>query len=153
MVIGQVEIRKGSMLKTEFNKLINKLVIDRCVDQPYPAPYGFIKNTLAEDGDPLDFFYVGLVHLEENMLFKVCLQGVILVEDNGVKDHKLLVKLENDYVDPITAAGKLGEIKQFLKTYKPGVKVLGVKGLKEAEKILKKSQKNFDDLIYMEDVL
>jgi inorganic pyrophosphatase len=51
-----VEIPKGSRNKYEFNHRTDRLRLDRMLFSPvhYPADYGFVPDTLAEDGDPID---------------------------------------------------------------------------------------------------
>src|SRR5262245_66031466 len=51
-----IEIPKGSKLKYELDKRTGLLMLDRVLYSAvhYPACYGFIPQTLAEDGDPLD---------------------------------------------------------------------------------------------------
>ena len=54
--IGVVEISKGSKQKYEMDKKTGLLRLDRILytSTHYPANYGFIPHTLAEDNDPLD---------------------------------------------------------------------------------------------------
>ncbi len=51
-----VEIPSGSRNKYEFDRELDAIVLDRRLftSMAYPADYGFIDGTLAEDGDPLD---------------------------------------------------------------------------------------------------
>jgi inorganic pyrophosphatase len=55
-VIVFVEIPSGSRNKYEFDESLDSIVLDRRLftSMSYPADYGFIEGTLAEDGDPLD---------------------------------------------------------------------------------------------------
>src|SRR2546428_11278569 len=55
-VLVIVEIPKGSRNKYELDKATGRMVLDRRLftSMAYPADYGFIDGTLAEDGDPLD---------------------------------------------------------------------------------------------------
>ena len=51
-----VEIPSGSRNKYEFDEALDSIVLDRRLftSMSYPADYGFVEGTLAEDGDPLD---------------------------------------------------------------------------------------------------
>lgn len=51
-----VEIPKGSRNKYEYNEQLDAITLDRFLFSSvvYPTDYGFIPETLAEDGDPLD---------------------------------------------------------------------------------------------------
>src|SRR6478735_7274594 len=55
-VIARVEIPMGSRNKYEFDEELGGIVLDRRLftSMSYPADYGFIEQTLGEDGDPLD---------------------------------------------------------------------------------------------------
>ena len=58
-----VEIPKGSRNKYEFDQKLGRIRLDRMLFSStcYPSDYGFVPNTLAEDGDPID----ALVLLDE----------------------------------------------------------------------------------------
>ena len=51
-----IEIPKGSRNKYEVDHETGRVFLDRCLFTPmaYPADYGYVENTLADDGDPLD---------------------------------------------------------------------------------------------------
>ena len=51
-----IEIPKGSRQKYELNEETGQIELDRTIYGPvyFPFEYGYIKNTLADDGDPLD---------------------------------------------------------------------------------------------------
>ena len=54
--VAVIEIQKGSKQKYELDKKTGLLILDRILytSTHYPANYGFIPHTLADDGDPLD---------------------------------------------------------------------------------------------------
>ena len=54
--LAVIEISKGSKSKYELDKKSGVLILDRILytSTHYPANYGFIPKTLADDGDPLD---------------------------------------------------------------------------------------------------
>lgn len=87
-----IEIRKGSRSKYELDKETGVLKLDRVLytSTVYPASYGFIPRTLAEDGDPLDV----LVLCSEPILPATMVQcypiGVINMIDYGKMDEKII---------------------------------------------------------------
>jgi inorganic pyrophosphatase len=90
-----IEIEKGSNLKYEFNKQTNQLELDRVLSGPhvYPYAYGFIPNTLAEDGDELDVLVVCDVpnyRIQNDTYIDVYIVGALLMEDEHGNDHKIL---------------------------------------------------------------
>jgi len=83
---------KGSINKYEFDKETNQIKLDRVLYSPvyWPFEYGFIENTLSEDGDPLD-----VVVLAEHATFPGCVVpckviGMLNMEDEGGVDYKIL---------------------------------------------------------------
>ena len=87
-----IEIQKGSRSKYELDKETGVLKLDRVLytSTVYPASYGFIPRTLAEDGDPLDV----LVLCSEPILPATMVQcypiGVINMIDDGRMDEKII---------------------------------------------------------------
>ena len=71
---GVIEIPKGSKAKYEIDKPTGLLRLDRVIFAAfvYPINYGFIPQTLGDDGDPLDILVLSQV------LLLVCLQDIIL---------------------------------------------------------------------------
>ncbi len=87
-----IEIQKGSKSKYELDKETGVLKLDRVLytSTVYPASYGFIPRTLADDGDPLDV----LVLCSEPILPATMVQcypiGVINMIDDGKMDEKII---------------------------------------------------------------
>lgn len=87
-----IEIQKGSRSKYELDKETGVLKLDRVLytSTVYPASYGFIPRTLAEDGDPLDV----PVLCSEPILPATMVQcypiGVINMIDDGKMDEKII---------------------------------------------------------------
>ncbi|MBX2863887.1 MAG: inorganic diphosphatase [Leptolyngbyaceae cyanobacterium MAG.088] len=136
-----IEIAGGSKNKYEFDKDINAFALDRVLyaSVQYPYDYGFVPNTLADDGDPLD----GMVIMDEPT-FPGCVIaarpiGMLEMIDGGDRDEKILCVPDKDprYVGVKTlddiASHRLDEIAEFFKTYKNLEKkvteILGWKGL------------------------
>jgi inorganic pyrophosphatase len=121
-----IEIPGGSKNKYEFDKELNALCLDRVLysSVAYPYDYGFIPNTLADDGDPLD----GMV-LMDQPTFPGCVItarpiGMLEMIDGGDRDEKLICVPAKDprYTQVTTlddiAEHRLAEISEFFKTYK-----------------------------------
>ena len=89
---GVIEIPKGCKVKYELDKETGMLLMDRILytSTHYPANYGFIPKTLADDNDPLDVLVLcseTLVPLSMARCFPI---GVIMMEDGGEKDEKII---------------------------------------------------------------
>jgi len=94
-----VEIKQYSIIKYEYNKQTQQLEIDRILktQYPYPYAYGFIPNTLADDGDELDILIITNKNIDNNAYYKVFIIGALEMEDEKGNDEKLLCVLEEDY--------------------------------------------------------
>ena len=94
-----IEIEKNSNIKYEFCKKKNTLIIDRILDEPYvyPFAYGFIPNTLAEDGDELDVLILCDDNINNNEYYDVYIIGCLVMEDEKGMDEKILCVFEKDY--------------------------------------------------------
>ncbi|HUC59266.1 MAG TPA: inorganic diphosphatase [Streptosporangiaceae bacterium] len=133
-----IEIPKGQRNKYEMDHETGRIRLDRMLftSTRYPADYGFIENTLAEDGDPLD----ALVLLEEPT-FPGCLiscraLGMFRMRDEKGKDDKVLCVPATDpriaNLQDITDVSEfdLLEIQHFFEVYKalePGKEVAAAK--------------------------
>jgi inorganic pyrophosphatase len=121
-----VEIPKGSRNKYELDHETGRIRLDRMLFSPvhYPADYGFVPDTLAEDGDPLD----ALVLLGEPTFpgceILVRIVGMLDMADDKGPDQKLLVVPLTDphwnhiYQIDEVAPHLLREIEHFFTVYK-----------------------------------
>lgn len=93
-----IEIPKGSKVKYELDKSTGLLRMDRILytSTHYPANYGFIPRTYADDGDPLDVLVLCSETLEPMSLVQCYPIGVIKMLDNGAADEKIICIPEND---------------------------------------------------------
>ncbi|MGN0595332.1 MAG: inorganic diphosphatase [Hominimerdicola sp.] len=93
-----IEIPKGSKVKYELDKATGLLRMDRILytSTHYPANYGFIPRTYAEDGDPLDVLVLCSETLEPLSLVECYPIGVISMLDNGAADEKIICIPLND---------------------------------------------------------
>ena len=87
-----VEISKGSKTKYELDKETGMLLLDRILytSTHYPACYGFIPKTLAEDDDPLDVLLLCSEPIVPMALVKAYPIGVISMIDDGYTDDKII---------------------------------------------------------------
>ena len=87
-----IEIPKGSKSKYELDKETGMLRLDRVLytSTVYPANYGFIPRTLADDGDPLDVLVLCTDPVYPMTLVTCVPIGVIKMTDNGELDEKII---------------------------------------------------------------
>lgn len=95
-----IEISKNSKIKYEFDKKQNCLVVDRFLKGPFvfPINYGFIPNTLADDGDPLDIMVISDYEILSGSMIEVKIIGVIILEDEKGMDEKI-VSVPSESID------------------------------------------------------
>ncbi len=145
-----VENTQGSNNKYEIEKESGVIELDRVLFSSvfFPADYGFIPQTLWEDGDALDAYVLTTNSLFPGCLVKVRPIGVIKMIDGGESDDKLItVPTADPRFDEIKdisdlASHKVKEIQNFLETYKllegKKVEVTGVEGKDSALAAVKK---------------
>jgi len=89
-----IEIAQGSSpVKYEVDKESGAVFVDRFMHcaMYYPANYGFIPQTLAQDGDPLDALVVGAVPVLPGSVIRCRPIGVLMMEDESGIDQKILM--------------------------------------------------------------
>ena len=96
--ISVIEIEKGSKKKYELDKETGFIILDRILHTAthYPANYGFIPRTLADDGDPLDVLVLTSESIDPLVLVRCYPIGVITMVDNGKHDEKIIAIPYND---------------------------------------------------------
>jgi inorganic pyrophosphatase len=87
-----IEIPQGSRNKYEFDVELGAIVLDRRLftSMSYPADYGFVENTLAEDGDPLDALVLVGEPTFPGCRIRVRAIGVFHMEDEKGPDDKVI---------------------------------------------------------------
>ncbi len=90
--ISVIEITKGSKNKYELDKATGRLMLDRILytSTHYPANYGFLPHTYAEDGDPLDVLVICSEPINPMTLVRCYPIGVIKMLDGGKCDEKII---------------------------------------------------------------
>jgi inorganic pyrophosphatase len=93
-----VEIPMGSSIKYELDKRTGLLRMDRVLYSAvyYPANYGFIPQTYAEDDDPLDVLVLCQEAVAPMTLVTARAIGLMTMIDTGKKDHKVLAVAVGD---------------------------------------------------------
>jgi inorganic pyrophosphatase len=93
-----IEIPMGSSVKYELDKETGLLRLDRILYSAvyYPANYGFIPQTFAEDDDPLDVLVLCQEAVAPLTLVNARAIGLMTMIDSGKKDHKILAVAVND---------------------------------------------------------
>lgn len=152
-----IEVPLNSNIKYEVDKDSGAVEVDRVLysSMHYPANYGFVPNTLSDDGDPADILILGDYPLQAGSVIKCRLIGVLMTEDESGGDEKLIA-LPTKKIDPTYAniedisdlpEHTLNKVKNFFETYKmlepnKWVKVSGFKDKNSAKEILDKAIAN-----------
>lgn len=153
--IAVIEIEKGSKNKYELDKETGHIILDRILHTSthYPANYGLIPRTFADDGDPLDVLVVCSENIHPTSLVRCYPIGVIKMLDGGKMDEKIIAI---PFSDPnyncyksITDLPKhiFEEMRHFFKVYKnlegKDTVVDAEEGPEEAKKIIRKCIDNY----------
>jgi inorganic pyrophosphatase len=149
-----IEIPQGSSVKYEIDKESGAVFVDRFLftSMAYPAAYGFIPGTLAEDGDPADALVLTPFGVVPGAVIRARPIGMLNMEDEAGRDTKIVCvphdKMHTQYTD-INEVMQLPEITRkaiahFFETYKDlevgkWVKVSGWGDRAEAEAEIVKS--------------
>lgn len=136
---------QSSPVKYEIDKDMGAILVDRFMSTPmfYPANYGFIPNTLADDGDPLDVLVITPYPIIPGSIIRCRAVGMLDMDDEAGGDEKLVAvpheKLSTQYGDiqDVEDIPQLlrDQIQHFFENYKDleKGKWVKVKGWKNAE--------------------
>ena len=124
--VAFVEIPGGSRNKYEWDDELGGIVLDRRLftSTSYPADYGFLEDTLAEDGDPLDALVLVADPTFPGCRIRVRPIGVFHMADEKGPDEKIICVPLNDpswgAVSDIhdVPPGLRNEIEHFFQVYK-----------------------------------
>ena len=155
-----IEIPMGTQNKYEVDKEKNRIKLNRVLysKMTYPAEYGFIEKTLAEDGDPLDILVLATTQTFPGCIVDARVVGYLDMYDSGERDQKIIGVVDADpRFDDINDIEdikdlQLREIKLFFQNYKilePGhhVKVMDYHNKKEAIDLIESCRKRYIDKI------
>lgn len=117
-LVAIIEMPKGTTLKLERTKtLLRQLRVDRELRVPVPASYGYIPQTLAGDGDPLDVFVISESSIPPLCEVSLEIIGALVCTDNGEQDDKILAVVNGSTA---SVHEDIRAIRSYLRTYKPG---------------------------------
>jgi inorganic pyrophosphatase len=142
-----IEIPQGSVLKLEYSVEKKCFILDRVEPSifPKPANYGFIPQTLDEDGDALDTLVICVEPIPVGTVVECKVLGVLDFEDDGEMDYKIICvasddRSENKRLESIDDLGEQWkkEVEFHFNHYKDlkkagTTKVLGWGGIEEAK--------------------
>lgn len=155
--ISVIEITKGGKNKYELDKETGLLRLDRVLYTAthYPANYGFIPRTYADDNDPLDVLVLCQENIDPMTLVECYPIGVITMIDSEQNDEKIIAVAKKDpflnvYKDIKDLPSHISsEIMHFFEVYKQleekQTVVEKVLGREEAEAIIEKAIKNYKE--------
>ncbi len=150
-----IEINRGSKNKYEIDKKTGLIALDRAMHtaQDYPFDYGFVPQTLWDDGDALDVVVLTTYPLFPGILVRVRPVAIIHMVDNGESDAKIVaVPTEDPRFDDVTDLKDVNkhtikEIEHFFLTYKKiqkkEVTISGIEGREAAEKAFERSREMY----------
>lgn len=154
-----IEIPKGSHNKYEIDKETGLIKLDRANYGPaaYPFDYGFVPQTLWEDGDALDVILLSTFPVNTGVLVNARPVALLEMTDSGESDYKIIaVPVEDRRWEDVKDLADLNnhslrEFQNFFETIKqlkgkPAVvEIHGYKGKAEAIEAIKKSQQLYSE--------
>jgi len=156
--LAVIEIAKGSKKKYELDKETGCIILDRILytSTHYPANYGFIPRTLADDGDPLDVLVLCNEPIDPLVLVQCYPIGVITMLDNGKNDEKIIaIPFEDPTYNAYRGIEALPshifeEMRHFFSVYKQlegkTTAVDEIRGQKSATAIIKQCIDNYNQV-------
>lgn len=154
-LVAVVEIPRGSRNKYERDEATGEIFLDRMLFTAtrYPADYGLIDRTAAEDGDPLDVLVLVGEPTFPGCRIRIRPIGVFLMKDTGQPDHKIIAVPDGDPrwahlndIDDLDIHLRR-ELEHFFEVYKAledkKTDSLGWQGLDEAVDIINAARERF----------
>jgi inorganic pyrophosphatase len=146
-----IEIPQGSRNKYEYDHATGQIRLDRVLHSSvhYPADYGFLRNSLSQDGDPLDVLVLVLDPTFPGCVVPARPIGVLRMRDDKGDDEKILAVPTGDprFDDvsdlPDLHGHWLKEIEHFFATYKlleeKDTELYGWEGAAEARRVIREA--------------
>ncbi len=155
IVTAVIEVPLDSVNKYEYDRKLHVFRLDRVLHSPvhFPGDYGFIPQTIAQDGDPLDILILGDSLTFPGCVFNARPIGLFEMMDQGICDEKVLAfatgnpraKDIHDYTDVLPHI--LREVEHFFSVYKDlegkQTEVLGWKDCATAYDVIRSSHERF----------
>ena len=147
--LAVIEIEKGSKSKYELDKETGYLILDRVLytSTHYPANYGFLPLTYADDLDPLDVLVLCSEVIRPMSLVRCYPIGMIVMEDQGKRDEKIIaIPFEDPTYNTYRSVEELPkhifeEMRHFFQVYKSlerkDTVVDEVRGVEEARETIR----------------
>ena len=154
--IALIEIPKGSKNKYELDKDTGLIILDRVLHTSthYPANYGLIPRTYADDYDPLDVLVLCTESIAPLTLVNCRPIGILKMTDQGQIDEKVIAVCVDDpfyntYNDIDELPGHMfAEIRHFYEVYKmlenKHTSVKEIESNKSAERVIEMCMKRYD---------
>ncbi len=151
-----IEIAQGSQDKYEYDEELDVIKLDRVLysAQRFPANYGFIPETRADDGDHTDVLLFSTNPIFPGAVVEARAIGFMNMEDGGEIDNKILaVPTEDPRFDHVKSLSELPEhspkeIKNFFETYKilqnKSVNVGDFENADKAKEYIESTRKTFE---------
>lgn len=148
IVDALIEIPYGSRNKYEVDKNTGRVRLDRVLysAMAYPGEYGYIEQTLAPDGDPLDILVIASEPTVPGCIVPARVLGYLATVDRGMEDYKLIAVVDCDpryaHIQRLEDLSPfvLDEISNFFQNYKVlqnmQVDVGGYHGLEDTLQII-----------------
>ena len=153
-----VEIPAGSSVKYELDKQTGLIKLDRILYSAvyYPANYGFIPRTLAEDDDPLDVLVLCQEPVVPLTLIHARVIGLMTMIDSGKRDHKIIsVATQDPEFNTYKEAREIPEhrlamLRRFFLDYKQlegkTVEVDAIQPVKEALPVIEEALARYQEM-------
>lgn len=155
VVNALIEIPMGTKNKYEIDKKTGRIKLDRVLysSVSYPAEYGFIENTLADDGDALDILILSSESTFPGCIVEARILGYLDIVDKGFGDQKVIAVTDKDprydhyqSLDDVHDHTK-EEIKEFFRTYKHlqgiEVEIKEFHNLEDTIKLIEECENNY----------
>lgn len=152
-----IEIPLKTKNKFEVDKKNHRIKLDRVLysAMSYPAEYGYIENTLANDGDPLDILVISSEATFPGCVVPARIIGYLKMIDNGFEDYKLISVVDVDprynEIQKLSDLSNftLDEIKDFFENYKTlqniEVKVYEYYDIEDALKLVEECKNKYKE--------
>ncbi len=157
LVAAVIEIPQGSVNKYEYDKEFHVFRLDRNLYSPvhYPGDYGFVPQTIADDGDPLDILILGDAPSFAGCVLVARPVGVFHMLDQGVQDEKIVAFAKDNptfrEIEDYTSVYPqiLREVEHFFTIYKDlegkRTQALGWGGVEVARQIIMDGHRRFQE--------
>lgn len=157
VVDAVVEVPKGGRVKYELDRKYGILRATRVLYGAvhYPANYGFIPQTWAEDGDAIDILVLGQEEITPGAVVGARVIGVMPMLDQGEADEKIIaVQLGDPGFENIKTLGdlppfRMNEVMRFLGDYKAlegkEVRVAAPQGVQAATEVVRRTMEQYSE--------